>query len=103
MAETRTTRIDPDAERVACPGCGTVLERTLDENCGELRFRCEPCDVEECGHGDGAWAHYFHNGETEYGWAHIDDTECFLNPPAPWPFDPSEARARLAEYAGGSQ
>lgn len=92
-APASSLRYDLDAERVACPGCGSILERTLDDNSGEQRFRCEPCDVQECGDRCGTWAHYFVPENGYEGWAHVDDSECFLAGPAPEPWPPEHVTA----------
>lgn len=69
-----------DAERWQCPKCGEQIRRTLDGNSGTLRFRCEPCDHEECGHGCGQWVTH----DDDRGWHHVAGSfACFLHAEEP--------------------
>lgn len=74
----RQVEVIEPATTKTCPRCGNAIVRTLDENSGTLRFRCEPCDVEECGD-CGAWVGY---DDERGGWHHVsvDTPECFLHP-----------------------
>lgn len=61
-----------------CPVCRTHLFHVRDDNGGDLRFRCEPCDIEDCpdcGH----WTTY--DQQTEW-WKHFDPKTpaCFMHP-----------------------
>jgi len=50
---------------------------TEDENSGTMRYRCEPCDVEECGHC--GTCHLVTYSES-IGWHHVEPlVECFLH------------------------
>lgn len=81
-----------------CPRCGAVLARTVDDNSGILRFRCEPCDVEECPDCS-QWTAY----DDARGWYHLEvgARPCFLHPreePAPAVGDTVRALYPNARY-----
>jgi len=69
------------AETRVCPRGGETLARTVDDNSGTLRFRCEEHDVEECGD-CGAWVGY---DDDLGGWYHLEPGTpgCFLHPESP--------------------
>lgn len=75
-----------------CPRGGHPVARTLDENSGTMRYRCEMHDVEECGD-CGAWVAY----DDEHGWFHLvpGTPGCFLHPESPAPLAPLVVGARV--------